>query len=110
VSIQLTDDEAATLADEVAAALDHVDDQELNNTIGFRDDHLAALLDALIETDHLSTLVDDAAAQLGKDAEPTRSDAVGLLIRIGLAEAYPEVIDAARDGYKDFLLAQVGEF
>ena len=110
MTVNLTHDEKEEIASEVTEALSSVEQGDSNKTIGFRDGHMVALFDALDETGNLEKLVDDASEYLEREAEPTRTDAMSMLVRIALAERYPDFLNAACDGYKDHLLDQVGEF
>lgn len=99
------------LEDSVSAALTRLEEGELNNTVAFRDENLAALLAALEETGLLEPIIEDTADRMGRgSADISKSDAIALLIRAGLEEYHPDIMIAARSGYRQHLVEKVGEF
>lgn len=95
----------------VADAFRRLEAGDLNQNLTTRDERLAALLDALDETDRLEEIVDAASEELGKDDQDvSKSTAVALLTRIGLDVVASETLEDAKSGYQSFLASQAEDF
>lgn len=105
------DPDEITLPEAVADALDEVEADELRTNLSIRDSHLAALLEALERTDRLEPLGEVTAEELGQDEAPaSRSSLLSALVRAGLETSAPEVLEEAREGYKEHLLRTAEDF
>lgn len=94
------------VADELAAI--EAGDSHPNLTV--RDENMAALLDALAATGELSDVV--SAASERTDQEPSsdnRSEAIRQLVRVGLQEIDPEILDQGREGHKRYAERQASQ-
>lgn len=95
----------------VADAFGRLEDGDLNQNLTTRDERLAALLDALDETDQLEEIVAAASEELAKDDQDvSKSTVVALLTRIGLETVAPEMLEEAKSGYQSYLAAQADDF
>lgn len=95
----------------VADAFRRLEAGDLNQNLTTRDERLAALFDALDETDRLEEIVDAASDELGKDDQDvSKSTTVALLTRIGLEKVASETLEDAKSGYQSFLASQADEF
>lgn len=106
-------DDTPSLEAAIAKAYEKIDANEIPETLTLRDEHLAALFAGLDETDQLQTIGAEAAKALDRDVDSdlgTRATVLKLLVRIGIQEAQPEVIDAAKAGRKQHLEKQADEF
>lgn len=100
-----------SLEDAIADAYADLENDDLHSNLTLRDENLAALFAGLGESGDLERIGSDAADQLGKDDDATtKADVLRLLVRIGLTEVDDSVIDAAKDGRKQFLESQADEF
>lgn len=102
-----------SLADAVAGAFEDLDEGEINSTVAFRDDRLVALLVGLERTAELPSVVTDAQDALGRDIDTeatTRSEAVRLLVRLGLQSLDSNLLEAGVAGYERHLQKQADEF
>lgn len=84
-----------------------LDDGDFPKNLSLWDGNLAVILRALQEADELDSVIDAAADQLDRDVDETnrdsRGEALRLLIRVGLAETNPELLERAayaRDEYR----------
>lgn len=84
--------DTSDLQDEIGAALTAIDAGEASKMIGFRDQHVAALLIAEETRDEsLQGLGNRLARSVGRDGQEsfTRSEIIRLAIRAGLQQAAP---------------------
>lgn len=104
-------DDNPTLEEAIADAYVSLESGDLHSNLTLRDENLAALFAGLDETGNLERIGSNAAAELDRDAEATtKADVLRLLVRIGLSEVEDGVIDAAKNGRKQFLESQTDEF
>lgn len=97
--------DGAPLEDALIEFLDAVDGGDVSKTLSVRDARLTALVLALEETDLLVATGTDLQEELGRDVEPDeidRSEMLRLAIRLGLREAAPETLEAARNAYAKY--------
>jgi len=107
-----TDAGEQDLADAVADAYDELEENELPENLTIRDDNLAALFAGLDETDGLTDVIAAAASALDRE-EPdadSKAAALRLLVRVGLDDVAPEVLDAGAEGYEQHREQQDYEF
>jgi len=93
------DDAGDPLTDAIVDKLDAVDDGDVSKTLSLRDGRLAALIHALEETGDLYDVGVALQEELGREADRDaidRSEALRLAVRLGLEEAAPDTVDAAR--------------
>lgn len=98
--------------DEAAAeAFKQIDDGDLAINITVRDERLAALFEALEETDSITEIEQDAndAIDRDEDAEGNKASLARALLRVGFAEVAPEAIEKASEGYGTYLDKQKAE-
>lgn len=97
-----SDDQPPALEDAMVELLADIEAGDISKTLSVRDARLTALVRALEETDGLDDLGIKLQEALGRDAdvdEMDRSEVLRLAVRLGLQEAAPETLDAARDAY-----------
>lgn len=105
-----------TEVDRVEAIKEALLSIESGNTpenINIRDRRLKGLLVGLEVAGELDTIAEDLVATLDGDFEideATQSDMARLLIRVGLQEALPEVLDDATEARQKALMEQASEF
>lgn len=98
------DDEISPLGDEILEAYGAIEAGELSTQVQTRDEDLAAILEGLANQPlDLDRVVDAAADELGADVDddPTKADAVRLLVRVGLRAVDGETLDAAREAKRE---------
>lgn len=104
-------DDTPTLEEAIADAYVSLESGDLHSNLTLRDENLAALFAGLDELGDLERIGSNAAAELDRDADATtKADVLRLLIRIGLSEVEDDVIDAAKNGRKQFLESKTDEF
>ena len=106
-------DDAVDLATAVAKMYDEIEAGETPSNLTLRDTDLAALFGGLERSGDLQEVVEQAHTTLDRDADPdslTRATALRLLVRIGLAEVDPSIIESAIDGKQQYLAKQASEF
>lgn len=102
--------------DRVAAikdALVSIEAGEAPENINLRDQRLKALLVALDETGELDTIAATLADELGTDidtSDVSQSEVARLLLRVGLQEALPDVLDDATEARKEKAKEQADSF
>lgn len=90
-----------------------VDAGEATEQLSVRDARLVALIGGLEETGQLSDIAEVAGARLDRDSDDgsvTRAETLRLLIRIGLWEVAPEIVQTAVEANKEYLISQADEF
>lgn len=105
--------ESVELADAVAEVLGEIDQGDTPSNLTLRDGDLAALFAGLERSGDLDRIVQEAHDALDRDGAPdslTRATALRLLVRVGLAEIDPSVIDAAIEGKQRYLTDQASNF
>jgi len=92
-------DESDGLEDAIVDLLAAIEDGEESKTLSVRDARLAALVKGLEEADELDGVGNALRSELDREAngDADRSEVLRLAVRLGLQEAAPEVLDAARD-------------
>jgi hypothetical protein len=106
-------DQSKSLVEAVADAFDAIDENEKHNHISVRDDRLAALFHGLEDADELERVIEQAAAQLGKDTEELdarKSTAYRLLLRVAIQEVDDELLEQGKDGYRKHQREKVDDF
>lgn len=101
------------LATAVADVYDEIEAGETPSNLTLRDSDLAALFGGLERSGDLEKVVAEAHNTLDRDAEPdslTRATALRLLVRVGLSEVDPSIIESALDGKQQHLTKQASEF
>lgn len=93
-----------TLSNAILAELDNIDSGEKAKTLSVRDGNLAAILYALEERDEMAEIGTQLQKELGRPLDSdavTRSAVLAMAARIGLQEAAPEVVEAAKEAQKE---------
>jgi len=109
------DDQGVDRVTAIKDALVAIEAGDAPENINLRDARLKALLVGLGEAGELSSAAVDAAAVLDADTDvnaddASQSDVARLLLRIGLQEALPEVLDDAMEARKQKALEQADGF
>jgi len=107
-----TRDDEPSLVEAVADAYDELENDDLPENLTIRDDNLAALFAGLDETNGLNDVIAAAASALDRE-EPdadSKAAALRLLVRVGLDDVAPEVLDAGAEGYEQHREQQDYEF
>lgn len=108
-----TIDDSPGLHEAIVEAYAAIEEGDAHNNLTIRDGDLAALINGLEETGGLEEIVTDAQSELGRDVgdtEPSKALALGLLVRIGLSEVAPDVIETAVEAKKERLESQASVF
>ncbi|RLM83686.1 hypothetical protein D3D02_16930 [Halobellus sp. Atlit-38R] len=110
-----TDDDAPDRVDAIKAALTAIENGDAPENINLRDARLKALLvglDDASELDDAATRVADALeGETDIDTDDvSQSDVARLLLRVGLQEALPEVLDDATEARKEKALEDATGF
>lgn len=104
-------DATPTLEEAITDAYVSLESGDLHSNLTLRDENLSALFAGLDKTGDLERIGSSAAAELDRDTDAsTKADVLRLLVRIGLSEVDDGVIDAAKNGRKQFLESQTDEF
>jgi len=108
-------EESPDRTDAIKEALLAVDDGDLPENINIRDARLKALLVGLEDADELNTVAASLAQQLDADTDiapdaATQSDVARLLIRTGLQEGTPDLLNDATDARQQAALEQASDF
>ncbi|MFP8954570.1 hypothetical protein ACLI4Z_16630 (plasmid) [Natrialbaceae archaeon A-arb3/5] len=92
--------ETPPLEESIRTAYHELDDGDLRENLTIRDENLAALFAGLEASDQLATVGQDAAEVLDRDetAIETRAGVLRFLVRIGLNEVDPALIEAGKEG------------
>lgn len=97
----------------IKEALLSVEDGKTPENINVRDARLKALLVGLEDAGELSDVAQSLAETLDTDSddrEATQSDVARLLIRVGLQEALPDLLDDATEARQRAALEQANDF
>lgn len=107
-----TGDNHVSRQDAIVEAYQEIDAGQRPQNLTVRDENLAALLGGLETAGELDAILDSAYAALDRDApdETTRANALRGLIRVGIAETAPELIDEAAAARKEYLVEQDDAF
>lgn len=106
-----TDDESLELMDALVSAYEDVLDGDASTNSTVRDKNIAATLRGLEGAGELGDVIADANDELGRDhnsAKNSRNDALKALVRLGLAQVRPDVMDAALEARNE--VEQVDDF
>jgi len=88
----------------IIEVLEEIEAGETGKTLSLRDGRLTALIRGLEETDGLEDVGTALQEELEREVDPDavdRSEVLRLAVRLGLQEAAPDVVDAAREGYAE---------
>jgi len=109
---QHEDSDKPTLEAYIADVYEDLDAGEVPTNLTMRDQNLAALIRGLDEADQLDAVGADVREHLDRDAtdSESRGSVLGLLVRAGLNEVRPDLIEAGEAGYKAFRERQETEF
>lgn len=108
-----TETRAVDTVETIKEALLAIEDGDIPENINIRDARLKALLVGLQEADELETAASSLADTL--EASPdiggdTQSDVARLLIRVGLQEGLPDLLEDATEARKQAALEQASDF
>jgi len=105
-------DETPSLEEEIVAVYEALDSDEVPSNLTMRDENLAALIRGLDAADQLDAVGADARDHLGRDAVDgeTRGSVLRLLVRVGLTEARPDLLETGKNAHKQYLEQQSDEF
>jgi len=109
---QSTESEGPSLEEYIADIYEELDAGEVPTNLTMRDRNLAALIRGLDEADQLDATGADVREHLGRgtvDSE-SRGSVLGLLVRAGLAEVRPDLIEAGEAGYETYTERQETQF
>ncbi|AAV44389.1 hypothetical protein BDK61_4744 [Haloarcula quadrata] len=109
---QDTEPDAPSLEEYIADVYEELDAGEVPTNLTMRDRNLAALIRGLDEAGQLDAVGADVREYLDRDAtdSESRGSVLGLLVRAGLAEVRPDLIEAGEDGYETFTERQETQF
>lgn len=109
---QQTDAEEPALEEYIADVYEELDAGEVPTNLTMRDRNLAALIRGLDEADQLDAVGADVREHLDRDTvdSESRGSVLGLLVRAGLDEVRPDLIEAGEAGYKTFTERQETQF
>ena len=108
---ETTSDEPALEA-YIADIYEELEAGEVPTNLTMRDRNLAALIRGLDEADQLDAVGADLRDHLGRDEtdSESRGSLLGLLVRAGLADVRPDLIEAGETGYKPYTERQDTQF
>jgi len=106
-----TVDEPA-LEEYIADVYEELDAGEVPTNLTMRDRNLAALIRGLDEAGQLDDVGSDLREHLDRDPadSESRGSVLGLLVRAGLDEVRPDLIEAGEAGYETFTERQETQF
>ena len=109
---QDTEPDAPSLEEYIADVYEELDAGEVPTNLTMRDRNLAALIRGLDEAGQLDAVGADVREYLDRDAtdSESRGSVLGLLVRAGLAEVRPDLIEAGEGGYERFTERQETQF
>ncbi|NGM71286.1 hypothetical protein G6M89_20170 [Natronolimnobius sp. AArcel1] len=101
-----------SLEEAVQEAYEQIDNGDVYENLTIRDEDLAALFAGLDETNKLEDIGEAAADALSRDVDglETRATVLKLLVRVGISEVSPEIIESAKEGRRAYLASQADEF
>ena len=107
-----TDADEPPLEEYIANIYEDLDAGEVPTNLTMRDRNLAALVRGLDEAGQLDAVGADLREHLGRDESDSesRGSLLGLLVRAGLAEVRPDLIEAGEAGYKTYTERQETQF
>jgi len=100
------------LEEYIADVYEELDADEVPTNLTMRDRNLAALIRGLDEAGQLDDVGADLRDHLDRDAtnSESRGSVLGLLVRAGLDEVRPDLIEAGEAGYEAFTERQETQF
>ncbi len=109
---QSTTDDEPPLEAYIADIYEELDAGEVPTNLTMRDRNLAALIRGLDEAGQLDSVGADLREHLGRDAtdSESRGSLLGLLVRAGLADVRPDLIEAGETGYQTYTERQETQF
>jgi hypothetical protein len=109
---QVTGGDEPALEAYIADIYEELDAGEVPTNLTMRDRNLAALIRGLDEADQLDSVGADIRDHLGRDKtdSESRGSLLGLLVRAGLAEVRPDLIEAGETGYQTYTERQETQF
>jgi hypothetical protein len=99
-----TNGSSPALEDAILQAIEDVDAGDRPQNLTVRDEKLAALFGGLEDADRLDELMICAAEQIGADPpeKVTRANALRMVIRTGLVESAPDLLETSKDARDRF--------
>jgi hypothetical protein len=109
---QVTDDDEPPLEEYIAEVYEKLDAGEVPTNLTMRDRNLAALIRGLDEADQLDSVGADVRDHLNREEtdSESRGSLLRLLVRAGLAEVRPDLIEAGESGYETYTERQETQF
>lgn len=107
-----TDADEPALEEYIADVYEELEDGDVPTNLTMRDRNLAALVRGLDEAGQLDSVGADLRAHLDRDStdSESRGSLLGLLVRAGLAEVRPDLIEAGEAGYDAYTERQETQF
>lgn len=102
---QAADEETPDLQAAIRKAYAGIDAGDVSSNYSARDSDFAAILRGLEEAGELEGVVEAANQELDRDHNPaavSRSKALELLVRVGITEVRPEILDVAVDARTEY--------
>jgi len=102
----------SSLEEHIADVYEELDAGEVPTNLTMRDRNLAALIRGLDEAGQLDEVGADLREHLDRDTtdSESRGSVLGLLVRAGLDEVRPDLIEAGEAGYETFTERQETQF
>lgn len=106
------DQDEQALPEYIADVYEELEASEVPTNLTMRDRNLAALVRGLDEAGQLDAVGSDLREHLNRDEadSESRGSLLGLLVRAGLAEVRPDLIEAGETGYKTYTERQETQF
>lgn len=106
------EDDTPPLEEEIVAVYDALDADEVPSNLTMRDENLAALIRGLDAAGQLDEVGADVRDHLGRDDADSenRGSVLRLLVRAGLTEIRPDLLETGKDAHKRYLDQQSDEF
>jgi hypothetical protein len=107
-----TDADEPALEEYIADVYEELEAGDAPTNLTMRDRNLAALVRGLDEAGQLDSVGADLRAHLDRDStdSESRGSLLGLLVRAGLAEVRPDLIEAGETGYEKYTERQETQF
>lgn len=106
------DTEQQSLEEYIADVYEELEAGEVPTNLTMRDQNLAALVRGLDEAGQLDSVGADLRNHLEREStdSESRGSLLGLLVRVGLAEVRPDLIEAGEAGYERYTERQETQF